>query len=73
MTNPSISEKLLQISVDRLVSETLGGMVRKFADFTKDMSMAEKQEAGLKILDLMKVATNDFFIKMEKRIQSKSV
>ena len=73
MTNPSISEKLLQISVDRLVSETLGGMVRKFADFTKDMSTAEKQEAGLKILDLMKVATNDFFTKMEKRIQSKSV
>ena len=70
----SISHKLLQISVEKQVSAKLGGLVHDLDSFIKDreMSGAEKKEAVLMILEMMEIASRNFFIKMEKRIQSKA-
>ena len=70
MTNPSISEKLLQMLIDKSVSEKLGGLTREFADFTKGMSDAERKEAALMTLEMVGTATNEFLAKMKIRIES---
>ena len=68
MTNQSVPEQLLQMSVDRMVSEALGGLVNKFADFTKNMEPAQRKEAGTLILGMVEVACGDFITKMKARI-----
>jgi hypothetical protein len=70
MTNQSVPEQLLQISVNRLVSENLGGLVRKFADFTKNMEPVARKEAGLLVLGMVETACGDFITKMRARAES---
>ena len=72
-TNQSISEKLLQMGIDKSVSEKLNGLVRELADFTKGMPDADRKTAGLMILGMVETAAGEFFTKMKARIESKSV
>lgn len=69
MANQSISEKLLQMGIERSVSEKLNGLVREFGDFTKNLSETERKAAGLMILGMVETACGDFFTKMKARIE----
>ena len=69
MANQSISEKLLQMGIERSVSEKLNGLVREFGDLTKNMSEADRKAAGLMILGMVETACGDFFTKMKARIE----
>ena len=69
MANQSISEKLLQMGIERSVSEKLNGLVREFGDFTKNMSEADRKAAALMILGMVENACGDFFTKMKARIE----
>lgn len=68
-TNQNISEKLLQMAIERSVSEKLNGLTREFGDFMKNMSEADKKAAGLMILGMVETACGDFFTKMKARIE----
>ena len=68
-TNQNISEKLLQMAIERSVSEKLNGLTREFGDFTKNMSEADRKAAGLMILGMVETACGDFFTKMKARIE----
>lgn len=72
-TNQNISEKLLQMAIDRSVSEKLNGLTREFGDFTKNMSEADKKAAAIMILGMVEIACGEFFTKMKARIESKLV
>ena len=69
MASQSISEKLLQMVIERSVSEKLNGLVREFGDFTKNMSEADRKAAGVMILGMVETACGDFFTKMKARIE----
>jgi hypothetical protein len=73
VTNLSVVKKLLQAAVERQVSEKLNSLIHGFEDYLKDMSKVEQKEAALIILRMMKITADGFFVKMEKRIQSKQV
>ena len=68
-----VAEQLLQMAIDKSVSEKLGVLTRDYADFTRGLSEEEKKEASLLIIKMMMRATDSFFTKMEIRISSKSV
>ena len=72
-TNQHVSEKLLQMLIEKSVSEKLGGLTREFADFTKGMDEAEKKDTALMILTMVETATSEFFTKMRARIEAKKV
>jgi len=73
MANQHVSEKLLQMKIDKLVSEKLNGLTQEFGDFTKGMNEADRKAAGLMILGMVETATGEFFTKMKARLESKSV
>lgn len=67
-----IVERLLQAAINKSVSEKLNGLIREYDDFIKKdagMSKNEEKEAGLQIYKMMKIATNNFFVKMDERIK----
>jgi len=68
-----VAEQLLQMAIDKSVSEKLGVLTRDYTDFTRGLSEEEKKEASLLIIKMMMRATDSFFTKMEIRISSKSV
>ena len=68
-----VAEQLLQMAIDKSVSEKLGVLTRDYVDFTRGLSEEEKKEASLLIIKMMMRATDSFFTKMEIRISSKSV
>jgi len=70
-TNQSISEKLLQVGIERSVSEKLSGLTREFGDFTRGMDEAEKKAAATMILGMVETACDTFFTKMKARIEIK--
>lgn len=69
MTTQNISERLLQIAIERSVSEKLNGLTREFGDFTKSMSEADRKAAGLLVLRMVETACGEFFTKMKARIE----
>ena len=73
MTNPSVSEKLLQMLIEKSVSEKLNNLTREFGELTKGMSEGEKQQTALMILGMVENATNEFFNKMRARIEARKV
>lgn len=68
-TNQNISEKLLQMAIERSVSEKLNGLTREFSDFMKSMNEADRKAAGLMILGMVETACGEFFTKMKARIE----
>ena len=73
MSNQTIAEKLLQLAMNKGVSEKLNEVIRQVKDLAKGMSEAEQLEAAPMILDMAKKATDDFFAKMQARLESKKV
>jgi len=73
MTNQHVSEKLLQMSIERSISEKLSGLTREFGEFTKGMNEVEKKAAAIMILGMVETACGDFFTKMKARIEDKKV
>lgn len=69
MTNAfqSVQEQLLQMTVEKMVSEALGGLVHKLTDFTEEMEQAQKKEARNIILRMMRVAAEHFINRLEAR------
>lgn len=68
-TNQHVSEKLLQMAIERSVSEKLNGLIREFGDFTKGINEADRKAAGIMILGMVETACGDFFTKMKARIE----
>ena len=72
-TNQNISEKLLQMAIERSVSEKLNGLTREFGDFAKGMNEADRKAVGIMILGMVETACGDFFTKIKARIESNRV
>ena len=63
-----IPERLLQMAVEKQVSERLGTIGR---ELTKGMTEADAKEAKLMILEMVRNACGEFYTKMKTRIESK--
>jgi len=68
MEKRSVSEQLLQMLINKSVSEKLSVLTREFADFTKDMNEADRKVAAIMVLGMVETASGEFFIKMKSRI-----
>jgi hypothetical protein len=68
MEKRSVSEQLLQMLINKSVSEKLSVLTREFADFTKEMNEADRKVAAIMVLGMVETASGEFFIKMKSRI-----
>lgn len=64
-----LSRRILQAEVNRSIAEKLGSFNRDFGEVTKGMTEADAKAARLMILEMIRDAFDEFYIKMKARIE----
>lgn len=70
-----LAEKVLQIVVNRVVSEKLNNILREFKDSESmnELNENEQRDTGLMLLEMMQKSTDEFVRKMKARVSAKKV
>jgi hypothetical protein len=64
-----LSERLLGAAIQKSVSEKLGSLGHDISELTKGMTPADAKAAKLMILEMVRTACGDFYLKMKARIE----
>ena len=75
MSSPQkpVADRVLQAFISKSVSEKLGSIGNEVRDLIKSQGFTEEEEKFAKFLflEMIKTASDDFYIKMKSRIESK--
>lgn len=66
----NLPDRLLQAAISKSVAERLRGLDQEFSELTESMTEADAKAAKLMILEMMRNACGDFYVKVKARLEN---